>query len=203
MRIIALTLITASVLASCGNEPSKKDKDDKKDTVIKTEVASTNAGDLTIAYYETEKLTTDFDFYKKTSSELEKEGGAIQKNLENWQRTYELNARKMTEGMQNGTLSTSQIEGYDKKVKDAEKNIVAIQQNQMMAFQTKQQKLTEVLDNKLKKYSEDFAKANGIKMLYSKGPGSPISYIDPAFDVTDAFVKYMNAKEKEIDAIAD
>lgn len=201
MRIIALTLITASVLASCGNDKSKKD--DKKDTVIKTEVATTNAGDLTIGYYEMDKLTTDFEFYRKISTEMEKEGAAIQRELENWQRAYETAATALQKGMSGGTLMSDKIDQLDKKVKQAEKNIISIQQNQMAAYQRKQMEMNSVLEKKLIQYSEDYAKANGIKMLYAKGAGSGIAYIDSAFDVTASFIQYINAKEKEIDAIAD
>ena len=69
--------------------------------------------------------------------------------------------------------------------------------------QQKQADLTRVLENKLLKYSEDFAKENGIKLLIAKGAGGGISYIDSAFDVTDAFIQYMNAKEKELDAMGE
>lgn len=201
MRIIAIALVSAGILTSCGGDKSNK-KDGKKDgdTVIKTEVSSANVGDLTIAYYEMEKLTTGFDFYRTVSAEMEKEGLAIQQELEGWQRSYESAARKMTDGMQNGTLSTDQIEGLDRKVKQAEKSIMNIQQNKAVAYQQKQMEMNSVLEQKLVKYSEEYAKANGIKMLYAKGAGTGIAYIDSSFDVTEAFIQYINAKEKELNA---
>ncbi len=203
MKIVAITLIAASLLVSCGGKEKTSAKEDKKDSVIKTEVTSANAGDLTIGYYDVEKLATDFDFYRNMSAEIEKEGAQIQKELENWQRAYETAATQLQKGMSGGTLMSDKIDQLDKKVKQAENNIISIQQNQMAAFQRKQMEVNSVLEKKLFQYSEEYAKANGIKMLYAKGAGSGIAYIDSAFDVTTSFIQYINAREKEIDAIAN
>lgn len=201
MRIIAISIISASLLVSCGSDSSKDDKKDGEETVIKTNVTSTDAGDLTIGYYDSEKLTTDFTFFKNTSVQLEKEGMAIQQELESWQRKYENAARQLQENY--SSLTVAQQNNFDRTIKQSEKMIVSIQQNKMAPYQQKQADLTRVLENKLLKYSEDFANENGIKLLIAKGAGGGISYIDSAFDVTDAFIQYMNAKEKELDAMGE
>lgn len=201
MRIVAISIISASLLLSCGNDQSKSDKKGGEETVIKTNVTSANAGDLTIGYYDSEKLTTDFAFFKNTSTQLEKEGMAIQQELESWQRKYENAARQLQENY--SSLTLDQQNNFDRTIKQSEKMIVSIQQNKLAPYQKKQADLTRVLENKLLKYSEDFAKENGIKLLIAKGAGGGISYIDSAFDVTDAFIQYMNAKEKELDEMGE
>lgn len=198
MRIFTISILSIGLFTACAEGESKEKKGDDESTVIETKVTSANAGDLTIGYYESEKLATDFDFFRETNMELEKEGAAIQAEMESWQRKGENAARQLQQNY--GSLSMSQRDNYDKTIKQAEKMLISIQQNKMIPYQQKQAELTGILENKLLKYSEEFAKANQIKLLIAKGAGGGISYIDEAFDVSDQFIQYMNAKEKELDA---
>lgn len=198
MRIITISILSLGLFTACGGENSDKEKNTDKSTEINTTVTSADAGDLTIGYYDSEKLATDFDFFRETNMELEKEGAAIQSELESWQRKYENAARQLQQNY--SALSMSQRDNYDKTIKQSEKMIMSIQQNKMIPYQQKQAELTGILESKLIKYSEEFSKANGIKLLIAKGAGGGISYIDGSFDVSDEFIQYMNAKEKELDA---
>jgi outer membrane protein len=199
MGCIALTLLSA-----CSSETDKsKEADSPKDTVIKTEVTSANAGDLTIGYYELERLATDFDFMRKADEQLTAEGQSIQDELIYWQRELETNYTKLNEGMNKGILTSTEQQALGKKVERAQQNLTNIQQNKAMKFQEKQADFNMKLEAKVLAYSEDFAKANGLKVLFARGPGSGISYIDGAFDMTDEFIEYMNARQKELNGEDD
>lgn len=198
MKYVAIAILATGVLTSCGGEDAKKGDKDKEGTVIETKVTSADAGDLTIGFYETEKLATDFDFMREANEELTSEGAAIEKELINWQRSLETNYTNLQTGMNDGTLTVAEQMALDKKVQQAQGMIQNIQQTKGMQFSEKQADLGMKLEKKLLKYSEEFAEANGIKLLFARGPGSGISYIDGAFDVTDDFIKYMNARQKEL-----
>ena len=183
-------------MASCGSD--QEDKKEKEETVIKTEVTSTNAGDLTIGYYDLQKLSTDFDFMREADERLKKEGQSIQDELVYWQQSLESNYTKLQEGMNKGILTLAEQQSLGKKVEQAQANLANIQQSKAMAFNEKQTDFNMKLEAKVLAYSEEFAKANGLKLLFARGPGSGISYIDESFDVTDEFIDFMNARQKEL-----
>ncbi len=193
MKKLLLGVAVLGLLVSCGGED--KDGKEKDATVIETKVTSANAGDLTIGYYNAEKLVTDFDFMRETDVKLKKEGEAIQKKMINWQTVMQSSYQKL----QDPSLSVDQQLAYDRKMQNAQKQIQQIEQTELYDLQERQAKLSMALEQKLLKYSEEFGKANGIKLIFARGAGSGISYIDEAFDITDEFIKYMNAKEKAIE----
>lgn len=197
MRIVAISIISVGLLTACGSDKAEKEEK-KEDTVIKTEVKSTNAGDLTIAYYDVERMAEGFEYFKKTMAELEKEGRELEKNVQYWQSQGQEAAVKMQQGMQSGTLTAGEEKALDNKYKQAEKNIRSLESS-YMAFQQKQAELSTVFENKLSKAAEDFSKANGIKLLLARAPGSGIVYIEEGFDVTDSFIQYLNARQDEFD----
>ena len=197
MRIVAISIISVALLTACGSD--KKEKEEKKaDTVIKTEVKSTNVGDLTIAYYDVERMAEGFEYFKKTMAQLEKEGRELEKNVQYWQSQGQEAAMRMQQGTQNGTLTSADMDALDRKYKQAEKNIRSLESN-YMEFQQKQAELSQVFENKLSKAAEDFSKANGIKLLLARAPGSGIVYIEEGFDVSDSFIQYLNARQEEFD----
>lgn len=201
MKKLLLGFIAVGLLTACGDsKEDKKEDKEKKETVIKTEVTSANAGDLTIGYYELEKLTTDFNFMRETDEELNKEGQAIQDELVYWQKVLEKNYTELQDGINKGILTSTEQENLSKKIEQAQTNLANIQQNKAAKFQQKQAELTLALEAKVLNYSEEFAKANGLKLLFARGPGSGISYIDGAFDVTDAFIQFMNARQDELNS---
>lgn len=192
MKNLFLGIAVLGLLASCGEDKEEKGKES---TVIETKVTSANAGDLTIGYYNAEKLVTDFDFMRETDKKLKSEGEAIQKKMINWQNVMQSSYQKL----QDPSLSVDQQLAYDKKMQNAQKMIQQIEQTELYTLQERQAKLSMALEQKLLKYSEEFGKANGIKLIFARGAGSGISYIDEAFDITDEFIAFMNAKEKAIE----
>lgn len=196
MKKLILGVAVLGLLASCGGDKDGKKADGK--TVIETTVTSANAGDLTIGYYNADKLTTDFDFMRETDVKLQAEGRAIEEKLVRWQNIGQQSLAALEKGAQDGTLSVDQQIALDKKMQNAQRNIQQIQQTDYMDLQQRQGELSMVLEKKLLTYSEEFAKANGIKLIFARGGGSGISYIDDAFDITDEFIEYMNAKEKAL-----
>lgn len=193
MKKLFLGIAAVGLLASCGGD---KEGEGKETTKIETSVASVDAGDLTIGYYNADVLVTDFDFMRETDATLKKEGEAIQTKMINLQNIVQSSYQKL----QDPSLSVDQQLAFDRKMQNAQKQLVQIEQTELYSLQERQAKLSMTLEQKLLKYSEEFAKANGIKLIFARGAGSGISYIDEAFDITDEFIAYMNAKEKEIEA---
>lgn len=194
-KILLGAFVGIWVLSSCGGD-SKKESNEE-DAPQKLEV--TNVGELTIAYYDMEKISTDFDFYVKTQQDLEKKKKALDDKLLAQQKSYENAAVALQKGMNSNTLTPNQMQAYQDKMRRAEEATFNIQQSEGVALETESFQANEVLMNKIRDYAQQFSEKNGIKLFVSKGPGSSVTYIDPAFDKTDAFIQFMNKKEQAIE----
>lgn len=182
------------LLTSCGGEDTEEKEGKKESKVIETKVTSANAGDLTIGYYDTEKLYTDFKFFSTKGAELEAKAQGLEAELLKWQQIGQSNLNKI----QDPSLSVEQQMAADKKMQQAQAKIQQIQQGDAYNLQLEQAQFNATLEEKLLKYSEEYGKENGIKLIFARGAGSGISYIDEAFDITDSFIAYMNAKEEAL-----
>jgi len=199
MNKLILGLAVLGMLVSCGSDDSdeKGGKNDSK--VIETKVTSANAGDLTIGYYDIEKLYSEFTFFTTKGAELEKKAKDIEDKLVRWQQIGQSNLNKL----QDPSLSMDQQIAADKKMQQAQSMIQQIKQGEAYNLQMEQAKFNTALEQKLLKYSESYGKENGIKLIFARGAGSGISYIDSAFDITDSFIEYMNAKEDSLNSELD
>ncbi len=181
------------VFASCGGNDTKTENENTQTVEVKSV-----GGDLTIGYYDMDKIATDFDFYVNTQKELESKKKSIDNKLAAQQKAYESAAIALQKGVNANTLSQNQIEAYQIKMRNAEEETFKIQQTEGMAFENESMKANEVLVNKIDNYAKEFAEKNGIKLFLSKAVGGQVSYVDTTFNMTDAFISFMNSKEEEI-----
>lgn len=195
MKKLALFTLLAALIVSCKSE-GKKDEAPKESGSAQ-ELSKESSG-IKIAYYNVDSITTTFDAYVDEMKRLEKQNqviesqfNAIQNNLNNAYTRYET-------GMKTQSLTENNRINLENTIKGYQEELQRFQNTKMASFQQEQMNSTEVILNKIEKYAEEYAKANGITLLFFKGAGSTITYASDAFDVTVGFVEYMNAKEKEL-----
>jgi outer membrane protein len=186
----------ALAIIGCGEKSSKEEKEDPK-------VEIKSVGDLTIAYYEMDKIATDFEFYVDTQKDLEKKKKAMDDKLIVQQKAYESAAIALQNGMNSNTLSPNQAEAYQIKMRKAEEETFRIQQGEGLSLEKESMNANEVLMNKIEKYAKEFAEKNKIKLFLSKAVGGQVAYVDSTFNMTDPFIKYMNEQEDEINKDAE
>lgn len=193
IKFYTLLIPSALLLTACGDK-NTKEADEKPDQ--KVEVKS--VGDLTIGYYDMEKIATDFDFYVKTQKQLEAKRKSLEGKIAAQQKVYESAAIALQKGVNTNTLSQNQIEGYQIKMRGAEEEIYRIQQGEGVALDQESMSANEILINKIEMYAKEFSEKNGLKLFLSKSVGGQVSFIDSTFNMTDPFITYMNEKESEI-----
>jgi Skp family chaperone for outer membrane proteins len=186
----------AIAIIGCGEKSSKEEKEDPK-------VEIKSVGDLTIAYYEMDKIAIDFKFYVDTQKDLEKKKKAMDDKLIVQQKAYESAAIALQNGMNSNTLSPNQAEAYQIKMRKAEEETFKIQQGEGLSLEKESMNANEVLMNKIEKYAKEFAEKNKIKLFLSKAVGGQVAYVDSTFNMTDPFIKYMNEQEDEINKDAE
>jgi outer membrane protein len=188
-----MIVFLAGILVSCGEKDAKEKE---KDPVVEVK----SVGELTIGYYEMEKIATDFKFYVDTQKDLEKKKKSLDDKLAAQQKAYESAAIALQNGVNSNTLSPNQVEAYQIKMRKAEEETFRIQQGEGMSLEKESMNANEVLMNKIEKYAKEFAEKNKIKLFLSKAVGGQVAYVDSTFNMTDPFIQYMNDQEDEINS---
>ncbi len=195
MKKIILFGAAAVLIAAC----SGKAKDEKKDTPVKSAVEqSGQAGDLKIAYYVLDSLANTFEVYKAEQATIEKEGKTLSNQMESMQKEYQNEYSKYESGMRNQTLTPNQIASFEQRLGALQQRMGEFQNSKLAAFQEKQYKATETINNKIIKYAQEFGEANSLTLFLAAGSASNISYANTGLDMTNAFVDFMNAEEKKL-----
>lgn len=182
MNKLILGLALVGLMASCGGE----DKGDKKEDSKETSDVS-----LKIAYYDIGIMFNELDFTQEANKQMQTELLALEQEYQKLQQRAQTSYQRM----QNPNLSVDQQLAADRSMQSAQKKMVEMQQGPLYELEMKQAQLQNELTGYLFKYSEEYAKANGINMMYATGlPGGQIMYIDKSFDITEEFTKYVNDK---------
>lgn len=182
-------------LLACNS--GKKEKNDKKEDVS-THTPAVSAEGLKIAYYVMDSLAETFEVYKKEMNDFEKEGTQLQNQMATLQSNLERIYTEYEKGVRSQTLTPNQIASYEQRMQGIQQQIGEFQNTKMAKFQEKQMTVTQAIQNKITKYSEEFAKENGIDLFLVSGMGSSVAYANPSMDLTVKFVAFMNAKEEEV-----
>jgi Skp family chaperone for outer membrane proteins len=197
MKKIFVLASIAAVLSACGGD-DKETTTKTDDTPVNVEVKS--VGELTMAYYEMDSISTGFTFYVETMKVLETKKKNLETKLAGQQSSYESTARAYQTGLQANTLSANQAAGYEEKLRGIQQKIMEIEQTEGIQLEQEMMSANNDLMNKIDSYGKTYCEKHGIKMLLSKGKGGQVVYMDPTFDKTSEFINYMNTKESEINS---
>ncbi len=192
MKKLFLVGAVALSLVACKSE---KKKENETKPVAHTEAASVEGG-VKIAFYVLDSVAETFEVYKQEMEAFEKEGTQLQNQLAAIQKEYESVYVNYETGVRQQTLTPNQIANYEQRLGGLQQKMADFQNTKMAAYQKKQLDATAAIQNKISRYSEEFAKENGIDLFLVSGTGSQVGYGNPSMDMTVKFVAFMNEKEK-------
>lgn len=170
MKKLLLLGSVALLFVAC----KSKQKDDGQEIAankIKTEAANIEGG-VKIAYYVLDSVAETFEVYKNELEIFEKEGKTLQDQLASMQREYESVYSKYEAGARQQILTPNEITSYEQRLGGLQQKMAEFQNTKMVAFQEKQMKATEAIQNKITKYSEEFSMENGIDLFLVSGTGT-------------------------------
>ena len=193
MKHLVLIGIVGLFIASCGSDEKSKENGDTEKVV-----SNMKAGEIKMAFFNSDSIPNQFDFYKSEMQKLEGEGLKLEQKATAMQNNYQAVATKFQNELNANVLSDNQKMTYQGRLEKMQNEMAMFQQNEMGKFQQKQYESTEVLMNKIAKYSETYAKEKGLTMFFARGQGSGVAYADPALDLTASFIAYMNEQEKAL-----
>lgn len=197
---ILSSLIIATSLISCNNNPSEGEKDGgNKKEEKKVEVKrDKNPQGLNIAYYAQDSIGRGFHFYREIDSMLRTKQrnfeGELRGRYESYQR-YETEIKKRAEANE---ITGYEIEGIEQEMMRRQQSIAAFERQRGGEIQKEAMDYQTALMNKISEAGREFSENNGYDMLFFYQKGGQITYISNAYDVTDEFIAFLNERESFI-----
>ena len=193
-RAYALMAV-AVVFSSCNNAAPKMDEEP-----VAEAVAASGEG-MRIAYIEIDTLTSQYEFAKQKSLELEKKGTNARNTIQAKSQQFEKKAAAFQQKLQsNGFTSREAAESEQAALQREQQNILALQQRLENELASEQQKFLQAFQDSLDNFLADYNKAKKFDMIVNK---AAVLYADKRFDITTEVVNGMNKRYKKDAKSAD
>ena len=187
-------LAVALVFNSCNNSAPKMDEEPV------AEVAASADG-MRIAYIEIDSLTSQYEFAKQKSLELEKKSTNARNTIQTKSQQLDKKAAAFQQKLQsNGFTSREQAEAEQASLQREQQNILALQQRLENELASEQQKFLQAFQDSLDNFLADYNKAKKFDMIVNK---AAVLYADKRFDITTEVVNGMNKRYKKDAKSAD
>ena len=183
----ALSVIAVvSLMASCNKQASKMDE------AVDVEVAS--AG-MRLAYVEIDSLTTQYEFAKEKTAELEKKSANARNTIAQKTQQLESNVNNFQRKLQNnGFTSREQAENAQAALQREQNNLVALQQRLENELAQEQSKFLQALQDSLDSFLTIYNQDKKYDMIVNK---AAVLFADPKYDITQDVINGMNKRYKK------
>ena len=187
-RAYALMAV-AVVFSSCNNAAPKMDEEP-----VAEAVAASGEG-MRIAYIEIDTLTSQYEFAKQKSLELEKKGTNARNTIQAKSQQFEKKAAAFQQKLQsNGFTSREAAESEQAALQREQQNILALQQRLENELASEQQKFLQAFQDSLDNFLADYNKDKKYDMIVNK---AAVLFADKRFDITTEVVNGMNKRYKK------
>lgn len=195
-KLIASLAVGAFLFASCNSATPEEETKTPAKTPNDIHVKSSEG--LKIAYYVQDSIPGGFNYYREIDSMLQVKQMKYQSKLERLVGQYEKYAAEIQRRDQNNEISSFELPKVQEEIARRQNEIAQIEQNEGRILQQETMNYTNALANKISGAGNDYAKENGIDILFFYQKGGQITYISDAYDVTADFISYLNKREDEI-----
>lgn len=178
----------ATVMTACNNQAPKMD-----DQPV-AEDGEMPAG-MKIAFIEIDTLTSQYEFAKQTTLELEKKGTNARNTIQSKTQQLEKNVAAFQQKLQgNGFTSREQAEQAQAALQREQNNLMALQQRLEAELANEQQKFLEAFQDSLDSFLKDYNTDKKYDLILNK---AAILHAGKRFDITDDVVNGMNKRYKK------
>lgn len=183
----ALSIIAvASLMASCNKQASKMDE--------AVDVEGASAG-MRLAYVEIDSLTTQYEFAKEKTAELEKKSANARNTIAQKTQQLESNVNNFQRKLQNnGFTSREQAENAQAALQREQNNLVALQQRLENELAQEQSKFLQALQDSLDSFLTIYNQDKKYDMIVNK---AAVLFADPKYDITQDVINGMNKRYKK------
>ena len=185
-----MTLVAmATLITSCNNQAPKMD-----DQPVAAEDGDITSG-MNIAFIEIDTLTSQYEFAKQTTLELEKKGTNARNTIQSKTQQLEKNVAAFQQKLQsNGFTSREQAENAQAALQREQNNIMALQQRLEAELANEQQKFLEAFQDSLDHFLTDYNADKKYDLILNK---AAILHASRKYDITEEVVNGMNRRYKK------
>jgi len=185
----AMTLVAvATLFTSCNNQAPKMD-----DQPLSADGGS--ASGMNIAFIEIDSLTSQYEFAKQTTLELEKRSTNARNTIQTKTQQLEKNVAAFQQKLQsNGFTSREQAENAQAALQREQNNLMALQQRLESELASEQQKFLEAFQDSLDHFLSDYNADKKYDLILNK---AAILHAGRKFDITEEVVNGMNRRYRK------
>ena len=184
-RAIAL-LAVAGLINACNNSAPQIDE---------ASAADESADGMKIAYIVIDSLTSQYEYAKEMSIELEKKRTNAENTIQSKTQQFERKAQSFQQKLQNnGFTSREQAESEQASLQREQQNIIALQQRLEAELANEQAKFLQAFQDSLDHFLTDYNKDKKFDMIINK---AAILMAGDRFDITEEVVNGMNLRYKK------
>jgi Skp family chaperone for outer membrane proteins len=193
MKKIILFLIILKLFSACSSNKVKE----KVNTSPK--VDTRNLKGLKIAFYNSDSLKMNFEYFKREESIVTKKQEKFQKELQRRNQEYQNFILRNNDKLQSGLLSENESRQIQQRAQQMEAELMQYQQNEGARLEKETLDKLEIISRKIEVFGKQFSEKNRIDILLIHGAGGQINYISNSMDVTKEFTNFLNEHQEEIE----
>jgi outer membrane protein len=149
---------------------------------VSQSASPTVAGDLRIAYINSDSVLKHYAFFKMTQERLESKGKKLDQDLRNraqgFQNDYEAYQRNV------GNLTIGQAKSLEEDLQKKQQNLQLYQQSLSQEMGVEQQKITQELYTRITDYLKKYGSEKGLQVVLKYDAGSDLLFGGESIDIT-------------------
>jgi outer membrane protein len=153
---------------------------------------SIEAGDLTIAYVNSDSVVKHYEYIKVTNKAFEDKTVKMDQDysnrvnsLRNEFAAYQRNVNSMTLG---------QVKATEEDLQKKQQNLQMYEQTLRQQLGEEQAKINKELYERVTNYLKKYGKEKGLKVVLKNDPTSDVLYVADALNISDDVIKGLNAE---------
>jgi len=187
-------LATSLLLFSCGGEKKPAAGTQAGPATSSSEAASTSSS-AKIAYVNLDSLGAKYEYFKNKKADFDKRTAAIEVEIERLARNLQNEYNTLQGKAKAGTLTQAEGEAAERKLGAMQQDLETRRQNLGNQLMKDQDAFNEELQKRMDQYMEKFNADKGYDFILSYTKGGGILYANPAKDITNEVVDFMNAED--------
>jgi outer membrane protein len=187
-------LATSLLLFSCGGEKKPATGTQASPATSSNEVATTSSS-AKIAYVNLDSLGAKYEYFKNKKADFDKRTAAIEVEIERLARNLQNEYNTLQGKAKAGTLTQAEGEAAERKLGAMQQDLETRRQNLGNQLMKDQDAFNEELQKRMDQYMEKFNADKGYDFILSYTKGGGILYANPAKDITNEVVDFMNAED--------
>lgn len=191
-----VSIAVLAVMTSCSGDG----KETAGEESVTPNVEVRSKGDLKIAYYVQDSITTQFTFYRTQDSLISKKQLAFQRELQRRQADLQDYVTRNEANARNGLLTQNQMGQIQQVAQNKEGELMQYQQQRGGELEMESMDVMSVITNKISTFSKEFCEKNDIDILMVYAQGGQVGFVNESMNVTAEFTTYLNEAQAKLES---